>query len=101
MHVIAIDGPAGSGKSTLARAIATRTGLDHLDTGAMYRSVALAVLRRGIDPADAAARIASQATDEQRRAVADVVLDNSGTPEELAAQVDRFWSERVVPALRS
>jgi cytidylate kinase len=55
MHVIAIDGPAGSGKSTLARAIAARTGLDHLDTGAMYRSVALAVLRRGLDPSDAAA----------------------------------------------
>src|SRR5687767_7542354 len=55
MHVIAIDGPAGSGKSTLARAIAARTGLDYLDTGAMYRSVALAVLRRGLDPADAAA----------------------------------------------
>ena len=41
-----------------------------------------------------------QATDEQRRAVADVVLDNSGTPEELAAQVDRFWAERVAPARR-
>ena len=44
---------------------------------------------------DARARIAAQATDEQRRAVADVVLDNSGTEEELAAQVDRFWAERV------
>ena len=48
---------------------------------------------------DARARIAAQATDEQRRAVADVVLDNSGTPEQLAAQVDRFWAERVQPAL--
>jgi dephospho-CoA kinase len=45
------------------------------------------------------ARIAAQATDEQRRAVADVVLDNSGTVEELEAQVDRFWAERVTPAL--
>jgi dephospho-CoA kinase len=44
---------------------------------------------------DARARIAAQATDEQRRAVADVVLDNSGTREQLAAQVDRFWAERV------
>jgi cytidylate kinase len=52
MHVITIDGPAGSGKSTVARAIAARLGLDHLDTGAMYRAVALAVLRRGVDPAD-------------------------------------------------
>ena len=56
---------------------------------------------RGLTEADARARIAAQASDEQRRAVADVLLDNSGTPEELAAQVDRFWSERVLPALRA
>jgi cytidylate kinase len=53
MRVIAIDGPAGSGKSTVARAVAERLGLEYLDTGAMYRSVAFAALRRGIDPADA------------------------------------------------
>lgn len=52
MPVIAIDGPAGSGKSTVARAVASRLGVDHLDTGAMYRSVAFAALRDGIDPAD-------------------------------------------------
>ncbi|HEX2074465.1 MAG TPA: dephospho-CoA kinase [Geodermatophilus sp.] len=57
------------------------------------------LVQRGLTEEDARARIAAQATDEQRRAVADVVLDNSGTPEELAAQVDRFWAERVVPAL--
>ncbi|MGH9282646.1 MAG: (d)CMP kinase [Acidimicrobiales bacterium] len=51
--VIAIDGPAGSGKSTVARAVAARLGLDHLDTGAMYRSVAFAALRDGIGPDDA------------------------------------------------
>lgn len=55
MRIIAIDGPAGSGKSTVAREVARRLGLDWLDTGAMYRSVALAALRRGIDPADAEA----------------------------------------------
>ncbi|HEX2849279.1 MAG TPA: (d)CMP kinase [Acidimicrobiales bacterium] len=54
MRVIAIDGPAGSGKSTVARAVAARLGLDYLDTGAMYRSVAYAALRDGVDPADAA-----------------------------------------------
>jgi dephospho-CoA kinase len=53
------------------------------------------LVRRGLTEDDARARIAAQATDEQRRAVADVVLDNSGTPEQLAAQVDRFWRERV------
>jgi dephospho-CoA kinase len=53
---------------------------------------------RGVSEEDARARIAAQATDEQRRAVADVVLDNSGTVEELEAQVERFWAERVAPA---
>jgi cytidylate kinase len=51
--VIAIDGPAGSGKSTVAKAVAARLGLDYLDTGAMYRSVAFAALRGGVDPEDA------------------------------------------------
>jgi dephospho-CoA kinase len=54
---------------------------------------------RGLTEDDARARIATQASDEQRRAVADVLLDNSGTPEELTAQVDRFWAEHVAPAL--
>ena len=64
MRVIAIDGPAGSGKSTIGRALAARLDLDYLDTGAMYRSVAFAVLRDGVDPADleAVARLASTAT---------------------------------------
>ena len=52
MRVIAIDGPAGSGKSTVARRLAERLGVPYLDTGAMYRSVALAALRKGIDPHD-------------------------------------------------
>lgn len=55
------------------------------------------LVRRGLPEADAHARIAAQAGDEERRAVADVVLDNSGTPEDLAAQVDRFWAEHVEP----
>ncbi|MGH9259421.1 MAG: (d)CMP kinase [Acidimicrobiales bacterium] len=52
MKVIAIDGPAGSGKSTVARRLAERLGLEYLDTGAMYRAVTFAALRRGVDPAD-------------------------------------------------
>jgi cytidylate kinase len=52
VKVIAIDGPAGSGKSTVARRLADRLGLEYLDTGAMYRAVTFAALRRGIDPAD-------------------------------------------------
>ncbi|HUW02434.1 MAG TPA: (d)CMP kinase [Acidimicrobiales bacterium] len=53
MLVIAIDGPAGSGKSTVARALADRLGLAYLDTGAMYRAVTFAAMRRGVDPGDA------------------------------------------------
>lgn len=50
--VIAIDGPAGAGKSTVARAVAAELGLDYLDTGAMYRAVTFAVLRRGVPVTD-------------------------------------------------
>jgi len=50
--VIAIDGPAASGKSTTARLAAEALGYLHIDTGAMYRAVTLAVLREGLDPAD-------------------------------------------------
>ena len=50
--VIAIDGPAGAGKSSVARAVAARLGLRYLDTGAMYRALAWAVLERGLDPSD-------------------------------------------------
>jgi cytidylate kinase len=60
--VITIDGPAGAGKSTVARALAARLGFDYLDTGAMYRAVALAGLRTGIDweNADAVAALAQK-----------------------------------------
>jgi cytidylate kinase len=53
--VIAIDGPAGAGKSTVARALAERLGFTYLDSGAMYRCVALAALRADVDPDDAIA----------------------------------------------
>ena len=49
--VVAIDGPAGAGKSTVARAVAGSLGFTYLDSGAMYRSVALAALERGSSPA--------------------------------------------------
>ncbi len=47
--IITIDGPAGAGKSTVARALARRLGFRFLDTGAMYRAVALAGMRQGVD----------------------------------------------------
>lgn len=52
--IIAIDGPAASGKSTTAKLVAQRLGYLHIDTGAMYRAMALKVLRSNISPTDSA-----------------------------------------------
>lgn len=62
--IVAIDGPAGAGKSSAARALARRLGFRFLDTGAMYRAVALAALRQHVDLADApaVARLAREIT---------------------------------------
>lgn len=54
---VAVDGPAGAGKSTIARAVAKQLNLIYVDTGSMYRAMALLVLRSGIDPDDTAAVI--------------------------------------------
>jgi cytidylate kinase len=113
MRVIAIDGPAGSGKSTVARAVATRLHLDYLDTGAMYRAVTFAAMRRGIDldDADAVAHLAREIdlevaevvtvdgvdatieirTPEVTRAVS-VVAANPGVRKELVSR-QREWGE--------
>ena len=58
--VVAIDGPAGSGKSTVARRVAEQAGLRYLDTGATYRALTLALLRRGV-PVDDAEAVADAA----------------------------------------
>ncbi|PYG02131.1 dephospho-CoA kinase [Georgenia satyanarayanai] len=55
---------------------------------------------RGMSRQDALARIAAQATDAERREVADVWLDNSGSPEDLLEQVRRLWHERLLPEAR-
>lgn len=52
---IAVDGPAGAGKSTIAKAVAGELGIDYIDTGAMYRAVALKLIRTGTDYNDAEA----------------------------------------------
>ncbi|MBW4329954.1 cytidylate kinase [Stakelama sp. CBK3Z-3] len=57
--IIAVDGPAASGKGTIARALARHYGLPHLDTGLLYRAVALNVLREELDPEREADAVAS------------------------------------------
>lgn len=66
----------------------------HADAETRVRRLTTA---RGMPEDDARARIAAQATDEQRRAVADVWLDNSGGPDELAAAAAALWAQRLVP----
>ena len=51
--IIAIDGPAGAGKSTIAKKVAKKMGYIYVDTGAMYRAMALFMIKQGIDPCDA------------------------------------------------
>ena len=60
--IVTIDGPAGSGKSTAARGLAARLGFRFLDTGAMYRAVAFACAKEGVDTADeeSVSRVARQ-----------------------------------------
>jgi CMP/dCMP kinase len=57
MTIVAIDGPAGAGKSTVARAVARRLGFTYMNSGAMYRCVALAAAERAAEPRDIAATL--------------------------------------------
>jgi cytidylate kinase len=77
--IVAIDGPAGAGKSTVGRAVALRLGLDYLDTGAMYRAVTFAALRRGLDPAD---------ENDIAELSESVAMSLDATPDGTAVQVD-------------
>src|SRR5437763_16667155 len=70
--VVAIDGPAGAGKSTVARGLAEKLAFRYLDSGAMYRAVALALLEQGGDPAERAAAVSVDVGDRVTRDGRDV-----------------------------
>ena len=87
--IVTIDGPAGSGKSTAAIALAARLGFEYLDTGAMYRAVALALARRGIDLADAGAvggALAGLSVEAPPGRDVDVARDVAGRAEKRVAE---------------
>ena len=77
--IIAIDGPSGSGKSTLGRMLARELDLLYIDTGSMYRAVALAVMEAHIDPADTEAVTALAASAD---------IDLEGDPDSLKVLLD-------------
>jgi cytidylate kinase len=88
--IIAIDGPSGAGKSTLAKRLAKELHFIYLDTGAMYRALALKVLREGIDLADDA-RLAElvRVTEidlREKRGELEVLLDGRDVAEEIRTQ---------------
>ncbi|MFP5319299.1 MAG: (d)CMP kinase, partial [Acidimicrobiia bacterium] len=86
MRVIAIDGPVGSGKSTVARAVADRLGVEVLETGAMYRAVAAAALRLGIDPGpETAEELAGLAREIDASAAADADLRSPAVNQAVSA----------------
>ena len=91
--VIAVDGPAASGKGTLARRLARHFGYAHLDTGALYRAVGLALIRAGKSPDDAeAAEAAARALDRR-------LLDDPGIRDEATA--DAATRAAAIPGVRA
>ena len=94
MTVVAIDGPAGAGKSTVARAVADRLGYTYLDSGAMYRSVALAAHRAGVKPFAIADQVHIELGDRVRLDGEDVT-DAIRTPE-ISELASRAAGDRVV-----
>jgi cytidylate kinase len=94
--VVAIDGPAGAGKSTVARAVADELGFTYLDTGAMYRSVALAATERGLPPAAVAGSLKIEPGER-------ILLDGRDVTEEIRTREVSEAASRVAadPTVRA
>jgi cytidylate kinase len=94
--VVAIDGPAGAGKSTVARAVAQELGFTYLDSGAMYRCVALAAIERGVEPAAVAGSLRIELADR-------VLLDGRDVTDEIRSPAVSEAASRAAaePAVRA
>jgi cytidylate kinase len=101
--VIAIDGPSASGKGTVAQRVAAALGFHYLDSGALYRLVALQALATGVAPDDAAglARLAAALPAEFRDGK--ILLDNQDVTDSLRAEATSIAASRVaaVPEVRT
>lgn len=90
--IVAIDGPAGAGKSTVARALADALGFTYLDSGSMYRAVALQALRNGSSPAEAARELdleLAKSPDIRAPEVSDAASRVAKDPDVRAALVEK------------
>jgi cytidylate kinase len=101
--VIAIDGPSASGKGTVAHAVARALGFHYLDSGALYRLVALAAMNRGTDLADAAALTALAAGLDARFTGREILLGEERATEAIRTEACSVASSRVaaVPGVRA
>jgi CMP/dCMP kinase len=94
--IVAIDGPAGAGKSSVARAVARDLGFTYLDSGAMYRSVALAAVERDLEPAAVAPELRIELGDR-------VLLDGRDVTSQIRAPSIADYASRAAadPAVRA
>ncbi|MCB1007920.1 MAG: (d)CMP kinase [Acidobacteria bacterium] len=106
--VVAIDGPAGVGKSTVARLVAERLGVPYLDTGAMYRALALWALEHGLDPTRTETALAAAAAAKRlavrvdARGRAEILLDGAAVEPRIRAPEVAVATSRLAvhPAVR-
>lgn len=99
---IAIDGPSGAGKSTVAKALAKVLGIDYIDTGAMYRAVALKIINKGIDLDDAESLIAMLKETDVDFSGGQIILDGENVSDSIRSpEVTKMASDAsALPAVR-
>jgi len=100
--IIAVDGPSGAGKSTIAKRLAAELGIEYIDTGAMYRAIALKAVRRGVDTGDEEALAEFLDGTDVDLAGAQVLLDGEDVSGLIRTEEVSMEASRVsaIPAVR-